>query len=282
MFETTLEKKYLTACYEGDIDTVTYMIKKEGTTIKYDNFFDKCLAAACDGDRLNVCKIILNYRNVTAFYGDNHFIYHACKAGKLQIVKFYLKFLVVNKRNLIFLLYSSCGSGNANLIKFIINKIDDSLQFDPVKCLRKACESGNMESVKLFVGYICTDKYGWSGFLPEACKGGNIKIVKLVIKKGASNFRESLEKAGEGGSINIVNLLIDKIKNAGESLADIMTAITPDIEKCVYGACREGHLELFKFLLKKLNILEHQNKISNWLTTACIYCSPKIVKFIVD
>lgn len=43
MFTTALEKKYLNACYAGDVDTIIHMINKEGKTLKNHDFLSKCL-----------------------------------------------------------------------------------------------------------------------------------------------------------------------------------------------------------------------------------------------
>lgn len=71
---------YERACSNGDVDTVTYMIKNETKKFKNDRMLESFLYHACINGRKNIAEIILDYRNILSdrIY-DNHSITHVLR-----------------------------------------------------------------------------------------------------------------------------------------------------------------------------------------------------------
>lgn len=284
-FYYLLRKKYLDACYTGDIETVEYMIKKEGKTLKNTKFLKDCLNMACKGDNngsnINVCKAIYEYKEITNFYDFNEFTYDACRAGKLELVMYYLEIKTYKNVCLYLCLCTSCYSGNLELIKIMLKKIEyklDSKYLDI--CIQNVCESGNMKSVELILScayfscYKSHSKYDWNLYLRKACRGGNLEIVKLMITKGAFDFTGCLSHAGFGGNVKIVKLLLKK----GST----------DLYECIYEACKRDKLEIVKFILentrniKNIGNIINSDHIEKYMDTACEHGSINTVTYLIN
>lgn len=74
-----------------------------------------------------------------------------------------------------------------------------------------SCYGGYIQIVKLTI--ICKEfvkempDYTLYKGLNEACRGGHVNIAKLIIEKGANDFRIALGEACVGGNIEITNIL---------------------------------------------------------------------------
>lgn len=314
-----LRRKYLNACFMGDVDTVEYMVKKERKNFKSFRFLEECLKMACEGsasdnrdkddsddDHINVCKIICGYKRMKTFGHYAIVVSGACLMGKLNFVEYYLDII---PRELFFVsvnwVYESCESGNINLVKFIINLADKyKVGWNSSTCLKFACLSGNMECVTLFIDKD-THNINWEQCFTTACQGGNLEIVKLTIEKGAKDFFNNLPHAANGGNVDIVKFILDKCGDgcifnyekclvhacSGDSLEVIKFIIEEklchvsneihinDIEICMLTACHLGMVEIIKYLIE--NGAKDWNRYA-WM--ACVYCfdNVKIIKFMIE
>lgn len=246
---SALERKYLEACYVGDIETVNYMIKKEGKTIKDSYFLLDCLKRACDGDtngnRLDIFKAFTDFKKITKckMEPDYHIVEYACKLGKLEIFQFYASLELRNNNFLRDCLYAACESGNVLLINHIIPKLSH-IDVDLCKCLFNTCLSGNLESVYLFIIYVNADNRE-SRFTTRpkfelaACEGGNLDIFKLVIENidVKIDFDSCGYAAGRSGNIEMINYLREK-------------AVV--CYQVIKGACKNGHLEIVKLMFNTM------------------------------
>lgn len=279
----SLEKKYFDACYTGNIKTVEYMIKKEGKTIKNNEFLIKCLNVACDGDQIDVCKMILVYKK--NHLASNHVIdvvSYVCKKGKLAFFKFYEHILNIQPK--IYWLIDSCTSGNANLIKYIIDKltVNHHMPWNDIEkkmCLERACESGSMECVKIFIKYYQPD---WCDCLQSACRGGNMEIVKLIVSKNrkySSNSYSLIEIcwSGMGGNVDVINFIINKCRDNDKD-----TGRLTDFGVCLHGACCEGNLVSFKDIEKIVGEEIFATNIDRCMNIACKHGCVKIVEYLIE
>lgn len=314
---SSLEKKYYDACTKGDIVTIEYMTKKEGKSLKSDYFLAECLRRLCNGadngadnganngannnsnNHINACKIIIQYRDVSKINSQHDMVVYACKKGKLKFVKYYLNTPFNThyiKRNPDFLtayLYYSCKSGCLDLIKFMLQKVGTScfksLNWENLehwdirvitKCLQNACESGNIESVNLFVKH---KKYRdlIHKYMSEACAGGNIEIVKLVIGYGDGDGDGKLAskltfnpnymfQAGCGGNIDIIKLLVQTEFKYSEYF-----------DSCMRGACFGDHIEVVKYIIDTINLVDDIN-MEECMNIVCSCNRLDIVKFMVE
>lgn len=275
-----LENKYLDACFNGDIDTVEYMIKKEYKTLKSNKFLEKCLNKACDGDHLEVCKIILGYRSLQCIASVSSFtaydtVAHAFMAGRFNIAVFYFTVYPDEKCNhqYMAMLNHSCMSNNTDLVKYMLQMVSkyecghEITKIDVHCCLTNACLAGNFDTVKLFSHYdgINCHHIIWDNYLHLACTGGNLEIVKFLIQQGASNF-DNWWDWGVGDNVDMINFLLErseiKLVDFGIVLASacgsghfrILNLFASkidniNIEKCMISACVNGHLKIVEFLI---------------------------------
>lgn len=284
-----LEEKYINACFVGDMKSVMYMIKKEGKSLKSVNFLIDCLNRACDGDNIDVCKAIFQYKDIIKSHNPDNILMHACRTGRLEFVKFYLELdscdAVISKSTYIpaASFYRCCQSGNVELIKYMLEryrtkeyKIHGLISWDV--CMERACESGNIESVRLFFEYKITN---WNSCLKSACKGGNIEVVKRIIKKGATQFAQCAVEAGMGGNIEIINLLNNLVLEVSiEVSIDISIEVRAKCDQdYIYGACIAGNLEIIKLMFGRVSN-EYINTVC--MNTVCRYGYMEIIQFLIE
>lgn len=269
-----LENKYLDACYAGDIKTVECMIKKEGKTLKSNNFLVKCLKKVCEGGsggNLTNCndifKIIHEYRNIYDIDRNDEILYMACKMGRLDIFKFYFDISNLYHDIMLNCLYESCGSSNIQLIKFILERVITN-NIDWNKCLNHACLSGNLRSVK----FILEHKAVWTvgnWILCNACEGGNIEIVKLIFEMGpprdlGEHLIYACRSKNKAGGVEVFNFLLEKGAN--------------NFNLCAYNACLSGNLEMVKLMIT----MEYSVNIDECMRVACFCSHIHIVEFLIN
>jgi hypothetical protein len=103
-------------------------------------------------------------------------------------------------------LYDACFSGNLDIVKFIIEKGVDDLNWG----LTGACYGGHLDIVK-FIMEKGVDDLNWG--LTGACYGGHLDIVKFLIEKGANDWNRGLYGACSGRHLDIVKFTIEKGAN---------------------------------------------------------------------
>lgn len=290
-----VEKKYLDACYLGNIKMVKRMLQKEDRVFNNDYFLVKCLNRACDGDSsvgrngncIKLCAIILKYRDIDKMVCRCVFqlLLHTCKMGNLALIKLYTQLftkLSENEAYYISMMYNACKSGNVDLIRYMrfliygSNNKNARLVLNKSKCLENACLSGNMESVKLFVEYgglewgwdANWNEYRiWENCLNKACKSGNIEVVNYALyEKYAMVSSDTLYYAGASGNMEVVDLIVNYINMNYYSYRNKDGGIYEDYRKILHGACSKGHLEIVKLCIDKIDI----DKISDPSIEECI------------
>lgn len=271
-----LEKRYLDACYAGNVETIEYMLETERRLLN-DSFLSKCFSRICDGgdggNYLEIFRIILTYITVRKFDTLGRIVDYACIKGRLEIVMHWFETETYDQFHLIEMLNKSCESGNANLIKFVLNKVDKSDNADYAYnkniCCQIACKSGNMESVEIFNNCDNSDDH-LNECLKNACIGGNIKIVEFIMLNGGSNYNDCMFSAGLGGNINIIKLLLElQLEN------DMITSTT--FNDCVHGACIGNHMEVIKLYITQLDV----PNIEKCINIACKSGNLEIIKYMV-
>lgn len=296
------EKKYLDACFAGDIATIRYMFKYEGDVLLNSYFLHRCLNRACDGDNIDLCKIILGHRTFAGNYLSNVFLDHACKTGRLPFVKLYFEVkpetFYQDSKSVVYdnrirarkcsLELASCfrhcyRSGNKDLIDYMHDKFHITCVITLETCMQCVCESGNIQNFRLFL-HTYNKNYDWDKCLKSACIGGNIEIVRYVIQKGASKFVSCSKDidtgcskdAGIGGNMEIINLLDTVTEHHSNSIK-----LACDKEYMV-GACIGGHLEIVKLMYNKIKANGSYIYTYDCVIRACENGHADIVQFLVN
>lgn len=290
------EKKYLDACFEGNIKVVEYMLKSENKLRITEYFLVKCLNRACDGDdndnynasnngaiHIDVCKAIL--QSITIVQSDsfvmNNIMLHACTTGKIKIAKFYMDEIQYDRYNYNLWMYYACEAGNVLLIKYIISVIklhENNFMSNEIwteRYLQNTCKSGNLESVEIFISCDFGKYWSWDKYLISACKGGNIEIVKLVVGKGALNFDECILVTS---NLDIVKLLLELLKNGSGGDGNSGGSGGGGDERYLSNACKKGYFEVAKYMAEKIGIAD----IEEYTNDACREGHIEIFKFMVE
>lgn len=289
-----IEKKYYDACFVGDIDTVTYMVKKEGKTLRNNSkFLTGCLKRACDGGNVEVYKMIADHFNtlgskvwnISGQLGD--VALYACKTGKLAIVVCYLNMGRYDQSSYMAMLLRSCKSGNVELIKLMLSEVYDKfgygfsadgsmfgrndVRYNTTYHLQNACKSGNIESVKLFIGTSDINT-NWEKCFKMAYRSGNSEVIKFITQKSKLVARGDfgiLYEAGKSGNVDIFNSLFFHDTPIDESYI---------YRYFILGACWCGHIEVVKLIFQKVNV----GNLDKYIDNACRKGHIEIVKFFVE
>jgi hypothetical protein len=142
----------------------------------------------------------------------------------------------------------ACEKGYSGLLKKVIHSIPKNywmLGFD------KACYHGHVGILNImFANGLSRKGVNWNSKLELACKGsGNIDTVKLLIKKGASNFYKSFIRACSKGYLEIIKLFIAWRPKIGDSASDNNEK---DIKIGIYISGEYGKIDIFTFLMEKI------------------------------
>lgn len=140
----------------------------------------------------------------------------------------------------------ACQHSNTTLARWLLKYMEFS-SAQRRGALKKACEYGNLETVKLFKENIAGSTN--SSLIELACKGGNAEVVKyLILSLNLSKIISSndtlfiVRDACEEGYLTIAKLITDlfniklkDLKGVGLSMLNIY---------------KDGHIETFKWLIK--------------------------------
>lgn len=276
----TLRQKYLDACLSGDTDTIRYMIKTEDLNFRNNAFLIKCLKYACEGNHIDIYKIILCHQNTVKKFSYEEYRYvllNVCRIGNLNIYKFCMNLarhnLNDNFNDNLLLSYTfskACGSGNTILIKYIldnnINTLKSLILAPGLYCdfLYEACRSGNIEIVNMLIEHGSNN---WNEGLIGICGGygDNVDIAKFMIHKGGYgvSFDRCMYEACSAGNIKIINLLIEHGSNHWDD--------------GLYGACREGRMNIIELMIAK--------GATDWnrgMCGACACDNLDVIKFMIS
>lgn len=335
-------QKYVDACKAGDTKSVMYMLGKEKLVGR--DFLLWCLYNACKFNQLEVFIIIVKHvsltehKNILAniFYsackgGNIKIIYRilqvceianlkptyvnvmwnegilgACKGGKIDIFKMFIKRVDKEVRRYSWFIglcmNNACKSGNYELVKYMVEEIVPQGFEITNDHLYNACRSGNIKVIDLVIKYIVND-IDLNIALGGACRKGHIEAVNHIIKKGASNYIHGLHNACMGGCISVVKIMLEKItlqsiiidnwipflkiaSNGGhiEIFKLLLSNVnyTMDLQELLIYAFQDKHLELVDILVK---VLVKRGIAFNWnekLIDACRWGDVEIVKYSLD
>ena len=257
-----LVKKYRLRGSRKELEVVERLLSYEYHKAAED-IVDKCtkeeinniFKTACDCGHLQVVKFLVDtYENEIADSINNEFrnickwfryVKHRCETVVLEIAKLLI--------------------GTKKIINGFI----------------KACLSGHVEIVKLFVGtnFIGTKDIN-RGF-KEACYWGHLEVVKFFVGKyekeiTKDSFNGAFKKACEGkksakGSLTTVQLETIKLLLVGAK----------KITNGVRNACYWDHLEVVKLFFDKYKKEITTASITNGFRVACYWGHLEIVKFFV-
>ena len=193
--------------------------------------------------------------------------------NNLETLAGYVKILNLDKNDRLDLLHRACESGNLNLIKILLKEnakiFDNSRDGENLKFL-----SGNNDLVNK------VDDKGHT-LLHKACSKGYLDIVKLLIHNGAevnavgNGADTPLHSACSWGRIDVVKLLID---NGAE-----VNAVDNDGETPLHEACYRRNLEIVKLLIDNgaaVNAIENDGEYP--LHKACRIGNLDIVKLLIE
>ena len=279
--------------------------------------FDEVAAIIRSGDSEKLKKIIeagrVNNINMrSSCYTGFSLLMVACESGFLECARVLLDHNAVIRANSTIVLKSACLSGNADLVRFIIERghtMNDSI----VSYLFGSPEIvANTEVAATLVGYIQDVNAERGAFLRQVCRVGNLMIARILLLRGASLFSapaDPLAAAAGAGHLEVVKLLIGWRTNIGTGvsqasvneaviiasrsglieivrcLIEYGTGVKADIlSNALYGAVEYHRLEVTTFLLDNggdYNALLPTFRCSTWIL-ACQIGSPDMVRLMLD
>lgn len=283
---TPLEKKYINACFEGDIDLVLYMFKHENKRFKNKKLLSSYYKHACLGGHINIFDVLYEYNhdfiyNVTSF---RIVLKYAFMGGNWKLIK-KLENIYDN------IIYSDNVGDNKAAYEMRGETEEDNMTSN----ILTACESGKLEIVDIYIKYIGSDKYLLCSCLYNACKSGCLDLVNFILdildnledtledsleyssednfynsESEPVNWDECLSKACESGNLELVNLCISKgATNWNYGLN---------------GACQGGYIEIVKFMISKGAIANKQT--NNCMRHALWYAGNRgnleVIKYLID
>lgn len=217
--------------------------------------------------RFNILEVLL-YQ--TARY-DTSALYVACSGGDIDLVD------IVSRKRINSTIptrdpqnvdsewdvgmFGACKGGHVPIVKTMIK--NGATQF--VHGLQIACESGHFDVVELLSLKVRSD-INWHTLLIGGCTGNNLDIIKLIIKRGGTDYDYAFNHACRVSNLDVIEFLINK----GAKQIDIG----------LYAVCRHLRQDVIKFLLTKVNPATiHWDRA---LRDICRYGNVETAKLIVD
>lgn len=202
------------ACRSGNEDLVRMMIEKitvNSMTLDerwYNIDWGHALYGACTSGNVCIAQMIIEHPVVMALSYTldlSNGLYFACRGGHMNTVKLMLE-KGANIRFASLGLLGSGGSGkNGNeILKMLLDRSDSHL-LNLADVLFNACESGNIEMIRLL---ISRGANAWKMGLDGACIGGHMDIAKMMIEFGANDWDSGLENACVNDNYDIIELMI--------------------------------------------------------------------------
>ena len=204
-------------------------------------FISEFLMTLPDKSGFNSTEYLIEQGLVTANDNDTKALHHACKEGRLEIVKcLYEAGADIHAGNE-YVLRLASQNGHFEVVKFLIEKgADIHAEYDYP--LRWASKNGHFEIVKFLIekGADIHALNDWA--LLYASEKGHLEVVKYLLEKGAdihANNDEAIRWASNNGHLEVVKYLLEKG-------ADIHA----DDDYPLRYASQFGHLEVVKCLVE--------------------------------
>jgi ankyrin repeat protein len=235
------------------------------------------LQYACEIGHISFAKDMLDKikqifaGNLKDAYNTSNFtraLFYACKNGHLELVKILLPDITYNSRYYVFV--HSCGSGNLDLVKYVISKFIHISQNDLNRGLWEAISIDD-KSIKFdrtdVVNYLLDrGAKDYKQCLVYACKHGLLDLAKKMVDNGARNYDEGLLAASEAGHMDLIKFILSVENNISNfSLYDaymkacingdmniikfFISINTQNIQNGIIPACSKDNIELFDYLI---------------------------------
>lgn len=249
-----------TACRWGNIEIVKIMINNGATN------WNQCLEEGCRGGYNDIVKLMI-LKGANAY---NIGLKYACGGGCLEIVELMLKNGGIYYDEG---LRMACSMGNIEIIKLMASK-----NIDLYSGLYNACF---YEYVELAEMIISKDKNGtidYNTILENACTYGNTRIVKLLVEKGANNWRGGLMHGCEFGKVKLVQLML-KYGSDTLTTSDLTEALKQNVRS---HRCVEISILLISKgavitaeMIKQLNKIPYNYHFTSDFKLYCLCCKYK-------
>jgi hypothetical protein len=209
-----IDKAYLDACDNGNLDEVKYLITSDDLKITADVHCenDRGLRLVCSRGHLNLIKYFLSSDDCKHSFSIN----------------------TIGSQPLISAFNSACNSGQLNIIKYFLtlNDIKDSDKFTINEGFCIACRNGYLEVVQYLLNFHKPkmEKFAWSSSMYSEYY-----------------YFNALNQACYCSKMDIVQYLINSIDNKQINISKIS-------ENLLNTACVKGDLEMIQYLIKSPNI----------------------------
>lgn len=174
------------ACCSGDLETVRLIMKKRGNN----GNLGRALRGACLGGNLEIIQLIIeeivfhNQQSISLTYFWNEGLYGACENGSLKLVKMLIQRGANDWGNG---LYWACKGkrDNPKLVKLLLENatVEYGKDFMWQNAFNSACGNGFLKSAKIILKMAVSDKSQLINCFKKACETDNIEIVRLLMKK---------------------------------------------------------------------------------------------------
>ena len=273
------------AAINGHLAVVKYLITELGCDLQIGNNYGVTpLHYATFKGHHDIVKFDCNCNPECCTNDGTSPLHCACGNGHLEVAKYLVKEHKCNPElgdiNGYTPLHSAARNGHLAVVKYLISELGCNPQiFDRNGCtpLHYAALNGHHDIVKFLISdckcnpHCCTNgKFQIHGILQNgmtplfnACLGGHLDIVKYLVAECKCNPGKRMEfKIPEQAieeiisrSLNIlihplsVKYLISTLSNTGMNLIGIFSNIGIRGFTPLHAACREGHLEIVKYLI---------------------------------
>jgi len=156
-------------------------------------------------------------------------LYHACKKGKLQIVRYFLETLEVSAHLRIIdggsfagpIFKVAAASGNVQLVSYLYETHHADIESIETECIIAAREETALSVAatyghKSVVSYLLSQgatpvpEFSQGTILDRAVRSGNLSLVELLVEKGACITKEHVQESLLRGHIEIMHYFLLK------------------------------------------------------------------------
>lgn len=196
-----LNKKFIEACENGDLETVRHLLLKEGERADIHakdggGFEDGGFRWACEFGRLNIVQYLLTSPELEEHADihacNNSALQMACGSGHMDIVQYLLTSPELKKHADIqgdcFSL--ACMNGKVETVQYLLTKIDLKERIDTHQMIKLgfvyACREKHMDMVQYLLthpdikDYVDIHENGDAGF-HWACANGDLDMVRYLV-----------------------------------------------------------------------------------------------------
>lgn len=263
-----MKKQLYLACLEGDVETVKRLSEQQKQ--KCQECHDMLTRVYGVDEKITepVMKNIVDWNRV---------LFHACQGGDQREQgrnhKLIVDIAIENgAHDGPLALMGCCMSENTNMVSYLLEKGLKINETHYVYAMKKACEYGHLDFVKLMFHYGVKDNIG-GGFI-EACRYGHVHIIPFLLEKShVKSFKalnnSSLATACRHNQIQVVEYLLDHDHDHSFNMTNF--------EQGFYESCKKGHQQLVDFWITR--------GVTNWKTGlegAIEGDHPQLIKFFLQ